>query len=48
MQDPDEGSVYLAMADTKPSLLFEGTSSGNNHEIQIKNGMSVLAWQSKV
>lgn len=25
MQDPDEGPGYLAMADTKPSLLLEGT-----------------------
>jgi predicted AAA+ superfamily ATPase len=24
MQDPDEGPGYLAMADTKPSLLLEG------------------------
>jgi len=26
MQDPDEGPGYLAMADTKPSLLLEGNS----------------------
>jgi len=24
MQDPDEGPGYLAMADTKPSLVLEG------------------------
>ena len=24
LQDPDEGPGYLAMADTKPSLLLEG------------------------